>query len=363
MTEESPKESATPIVLSWKHKVFLVFFGIFLTSAALEGVLRVQAALEHRGASAEGVGSNGEYWATYEPELGYRGNPKFPGYNSEGFHDREFTPKSGQFRVMVLGDSVAVGGDSPTDTFPSYIEQNLQKAKSPRPLEVINVSVRGYTNYQELLFLKKYAGKYQPDALLVQFCLNDLHKFLHSFQVEDGKIVPGSYQFSTEAMKEATGLGRLVRKSLLLSWLAGKLPVASSVVGAKLSGEPEFVHGVDIGSAWREDAWPPIASQVAEMQQWAKAHGIPILMTVVPPKVQYTTAHLQKDKAFVLLPQTRLREICERLGIPFYDLYPDLSAERFIDSIHFDQQGRKMIGARLARFLAESGALPANPAK
>lgn len=359
MTAEPAAQGSAPLSLSWKQKLVLVFFGILLMCAVLEIALRLKLNVEVRRAlDRNTAASQGEFWAEYEPEIGYRGNPKFPGYNSEGFHDQEIGPKGDRFRILVLGDSVAVGGDSPEDTFPAYIEANLKKDPSLPPLEVINVSVRGYTNYQELLFLKKYGLQYQPDALLVQFCLNDLHRFLHSFRIENGTIVPGTYHFSTEAMQEASGLGKLARESQLLTWLTSKLTIVGAVLGSKISGQPEYVHAVDIGLAWRDEKWPDMERQIAEMQQIAGARGIPILMTVAPPKIQYAAKYLEMDKQFLLSPQRRLREICARLGIPFYDLYPDLNAERFRDSIHFDKQGRQIVGERLALFLAQNGAVP-----
>jgi lysophospholipase L1-like esterase len=364
MTPPNPETSSPPLKLTWKHKLFLVLFGVFLMCAALEVALRLKLNVEvNRALDRNAAGSTGEFWATYEPEIGYRGNPKFPGYNSDGFHDQEIGPKGGTFRIMVLGDSVAVGGDSPEDTFPAYIEANLKNDAALAPVEVLNVSVRGYTNYQELLFLKKYGLHYQPDALLVEFCLNDLHKFLHSFRIENGKIVPGTYHFSTEAMKEASGLGKLARESYLLTWLTSKMAIVGAVLGSRLSGQPDFVHAVDIGLAWREEKWPAVEAQIAELQQIAQARGIPLLMTVAPLRLQYTTDYLQKDREFVLRPQRRVREICERRGIPFHDLYADLSADRFMDSLHFSKEGRQIAGERLAAFLVRNGVVPRKTAQ
>src|SRR5690349_12730456 len=188
--------------LSWGARIGLVFFGLFLTCAMLEVGLRVASAIRERRAREvmNATGSKaGEYWAIFDPDLGYRGNPNFGGMNSDGLRDHPIGPKAGRFRVLQLGDSIAYYGDNVEDTFVGHLRADLARRPNLRPVDVVNAGIPGYTNYQELLYLKKYGLSFQPDLVAIEFCLNDLHKFLHSFRVENGRILPGTYQFSAEA--------------------------------------------------------------------------------------------------------------------------------------------------------------------
>ena len=84
----------------------------------------------------------------------------------------------------------------------------------------------------------------------------------------------------------------------------------------------------------------------------------PVFVVAFPLAAQYDAAYLAKDRDYVLKPQRKLREICERLGIAFYDIYPDLTARHFVaDGVHLTPEGRRVAGAHIASFLVKSGLL------
>ncbi len=357
-------QEAAPLRLTWKAKLFLLSFGALLMCAALEGALRVAAAIEARRPRPDlnaPASPNGQFWAVYDPDLGYRQNPNYGDMNSDGLRSPAIGPKADQFRVLLLGDSVAVYGDSLADTFPGHMRTALGNSPGFDKVEIINAGVKGYTNYQELLYLKKYGLKFQPDLVLVEFCLNDLQKFLHSFRVERGKLVPGTYMFSSDALDEAVRWPtRLASRSYFIVWMRSKMRVASSVVAWRLSGGYSFDYNAAVQNAWQEQPWREIEPQLAEMK--LVADGIPVMVTVVPLAAQYQPEYLRRDRAYVLKPQQKLRDICRRLGIPLYDLYPDLDQSRFIeDGIHLSVEGREIVGRKLSTWLRESGHLTKEP--
>ncbi len=361
---QTTSPTAPPVRLSWKGKLFLLFFGIVLMCVTLEIALRVAAAVEARRPRPDlnaPATSSGKFWAIYDPDLGYRQNPYYGDMNSEGLRNPPIGPKAGRFRVLILGDSVAVYGDTLEDTFVGHMRSELKKTSTYSQVELIDAGIKGYTNYQELLYLKKFGVRFEPDLVGVEFCLNDLHKILQSFRVQNGEIVPGTYEFASDALSESTGLpARLARQSYLFVWMRSKSRIAWSVLRWKLSGGFSFDYKLDIQTAWQDDQWPIIESQLREMADIGRRNRFSVFLTVFPVAAQYDAAYLARDRDYVLKPQRRLKEICARLEIPFYDLYPDLNSSMFIeDGIHLTREGRIRAGLRLAEFLKGASLLPA----
>ncbi len=102
--------------------------------------------------------------------FGYELDPRHPEINAHGFWepDRPRKNPSGVFRLAVVGDSLAMG-------FPRRLEERLNG--SPRlgfPVEILNFATPsyGFVRYEKLLRYKVL--KYQPDAVLISVCQNDL---------------------------------------------------------------------------------------------------------------------------------------------------------------------------------------------
>ncbi len=100
----------------------------------------------------------------------YRG-----GTNTLGYRDRDHSvPKAeGTNRIVVIGDSVTAGQSvkSNADVFPQIVEQLL--SFSGTTYEVINFGVSGYNTEQEVETLRVKGLDYDPDTVLVAYCLND----------------------------------------------------------------------------------------------------------------------------------------------------------------------------------------------
>lgn len=89
--------------------------------------------------------------------------------NKQGFRDADFDTKSGNVKVMCLGDSTTFGG---------HIDEKLLYTSKLSVLlgekySVYNLGVDGYNIIQEAENLKVNGLKYNPDIVLVIFCLND----------------------------------------------------------------------------------------------------------------------------------------------------------------------------------------------
>lgn len=83
------------------------------------------------------------------------------------FYDFKRTPE--KYRILVLGDSFAEGGEvSETDLFSARLESRYPQ------LEVVNTGVSGYSTVQEYLYLVSAGLKFHPDRVMLLFYENDL---------------------------------------------------------------------------------------------------------------------------------------------------------------------------------------------
>lgn len=360
MTSPASPAAAT----SWKKQVLLSLFGLLIAACLLEAGLRVATAIEKRRARSQIKTTDQDaerYWAIYDPDLGYRMNPKYADLNPDGLRDHPVAPKQGRFRLLFLGDSIGFYGDDLDDTMVGHLRTELHKNPGYDRVDVVNACIKGYSNYQEVGFLKKYGVKYEPDLVGIEFCLNDIPKFLMAFHFdENGQIMPGSYSVSSQALSQGRSWPRrLMSHSALLVWLRDHIGLVGNLASWQARRGFSFDYRTDINAAWKEDGWPDIEKQLAEATALGREKGFRVFLTVFPVATQYQPDYLARDRAHVLMPQRKVKEICARLGIPFYDLYPELSPDSIgPDAIHLTKAGRVRAGQAIARFLERENLLP-----
>jgi hypothetical protein len=98
--------------------------------------------------------------------------------NPDGFRGpRHARPRpAGVTRVVVMGDSIAFGyAVQEASAFPRVLERELAERAPEARVEVVNLGVGGYNAWNEAELLSDVGVGYQPDLVLVQFCINDLN--------------------------------------------------------------------------------------------------------------------------------------------------------------------------------------------
>ena len=96
--------------------------------------------------------------------------------NSDGFRGPEYSiPKPAKtFRIIMLGDSETLSIKlAQKDTLPMQLEALLNQNPKVLHYEVLNFGVEGYNTFQELEQLKTKGLKYNPDLVILNYCLND----------------------------------------------------------------------------------------------------------------------------------------------------------------------------------------------
>jgi lysophospholipase L1-like esterase len=276
-----------------------------------------------------------------DPELGYRYNPAHPGVNSLGIQGPEpARPKPpGRKRLIVLGDSVA----APLDGFVALLAARLGD-----PWEVINAAIPGYTTYQERRLLERDLLSLRPDLVVLQYCLNDNHRFLHRFDAENRMLFT---EDARRALIGSAGAGAwLARRSYLafrarLAWLQVWSP----------RGRYPWEDQPDVAVAWQDDSWKPFAEHLAAMRDGVRGSGGRLAVMMVPYRPQLDPQVLAAGPTHVLKPQFRMAGICDAAGVPLLDLYPILSRrggrDLYSDEYHFNPDGHRAAAEALFEFL------------
>jgi hypothetical protein len=163
---------------------------------SLEGLLRLR---EGAQADATGLDPVHVYSETYgwalRPGFRHTAQGRTISVNDKGYRGKEydFVRSPATLRVVMLGDSIAFGpGVDDADMFSHRLDSTRVA------WEVINLGVMGYGTDQELLKLEREGLAYDPDVVVLHFCLqNDFADNMLSRALYDG-VHPKPY-FTLEA--------------------------------------------------------------------------------------------------------------------------------------------------------------------
>jgi len=97
-------------------------------------------------------------------------------FNAAGWRDKERMPKKDPrtVRLLGIGDSITYGWSVHfNQIYLSLLEDMLNKQGSENRFEVMNASVPGWNILYEKRFLQEIGLSYEPDVVIIGFCLND----------------------------------------------------------------------------------------------------------------------------------------------------------------------------------------------
>jgi hypothetical protein len=141
--------------------------------------------------------------------------------NAEGLRGPEVSVEKpqGVRRVALLGDSIAFGyWVADEDGLARQLESMLDEVRGTGPrVEVLNFGVPGYNLDQDIETLRSRALRFDPDVVVLAFCLNDLEGI---FSYELGLV-------QDRATRRRSLLGRLregvLSRSYFFAWLEYRL--------------------------------------------------------------------------------------------------------------------------------------------
>ena len=211
----------------------------------------------------------------------------------------------GTFRIVVLGDSITAGHPlrvGGTACFAEHLEQRLNaRGGSPR-VEVLNFGTDGYGTAQEARLLETSASRFDPDVVLIAYCLNDpANSYTPTIWFLDDKR-PASYLLD------------LVRRRL------GRTPSELS------PAHPRYTHGaIDWDRLYEVDgpAWAGVEQAMARVARYGEARRVPVVFLVFPLLLTGNEPPAERDQAAKMYAQ--VRDAARRSGFQFVDLGPAFS--------------------------------------
>lgn len=212
-----------------------------------------------------------------EEPIGYRHRPGLQGtfygapvsINALGLRDREVGDKAaGEYRVLVLGDSVPFGiGVRYEESFPYRLEVLLNERHPGRRFRTLNLGVPSYNTEQERIQLETLGLPLRPDAAILLFSSND--------------IMPKLWVFEKRARWYVNAVQRSYAGSLLFvlaRTVSQRLGSALPPAAREESPLSEY-RGVAIGE-YRADSprWLAIDRALSGIYATLKPRGIPFLL-------------------------------------------------------------------------------------
>jgi lysophospholipase L1-like esterase len=287
----------------------------------------------------------------YEFRPGYRPTEEpfdsaHKGYaiNDDGFRDYEYAVQkpTGTYRIIVLGDSTTAGNGvlNLDAVYTKRLEKLLNTPANPSVhYEVLNMGVGGYHTLQEVETLRVKGLKYNPDMVLVTFCVNDFD--LHS----DGGVYSSllNREKKLSEFNNATVYEKLLRTSRLAFVLYHRLnrsfPTTHDSLYIKniLKGQTTVRAGLSL---------------LSKLQQ---EHGFVALVVILPAFKarfdEYKASHIHED----------VFHAAEGLsGIAVVDLLQnfarvDHNAEKFsFDGVHMNEYGHNVMAKILLPIVQNS---------
>ena len=273
--------------------------------------------------------------------------------NRDGFRDYDYTrPKPpGTFRVVVLGDSIVFGwGVALDDTFAKLLEARLRALAPGRPIDVLSLGVSGYNPYTEAALLRDVGITYEPDLVVVAFCINDLNDPTLHFDASTAAalrdIPPDAFPDPNRRAAPPGWCSRL-RVCALVTDTLTTTNRAATLRAVEPHDDPPP----------RDLAW--LRARYAEMASAAAAAGARVAIVVFPYAWQ-----VERDRPGRI--QEHLAALAHAAGWPLVDLLPafraayaDHAEPLFLDIYHPTAAGHRVAAASMLAALGCDGLLPA----
>lgn len=281
--------------------------------------------------------------------------------NRYGHHDDDFPVKKsdGEFRMLMLGDSVTMGLDvTRGETYSNQLESMLQGSpENLRLYRVINAGVKGYSAFQELSVLKR-SLIFNPDMVAVGFSMNGVQKpFMNDLNINGDDISEHNtnqvFNYYLNYLMSETGYGRLIQK---LGHKPGMVDLCSEspmMDVMYMCSQRRVESGVS-------DQWDVTLSNLDKIYDLARAEEINIVLLVFPHTFQLMNMNMK-------YPQRILADHAEKNGVDVLDftsVFEELISKEekpvsqyFMDFNHYTVEGHSVVASAVYRYMADKGVL------
>jgi hypothetical protein len=330
-------------VSNLKKNLLLLFSSVLFTFFVAEIILRLFVTQETKRL------------AIYDKDLGWRGRPNGSGryirkedgintpfsYNELGFRDNPIAPRSSVMRrYALLGDSFLENLEVPYEkTFLAQLKQKLRSSYS----DAVALMSQGYSTAQELKALQKFYDPVQPDAVVLLFYTgNDFEDNLRrefAYLDEHGELVFPENKDSWLKQQNLTFQRWLYETSHLVFYIKNFLASRAAI---KLEDDSKKVKDES-----KEYKFNITRKLILAAKAYADERGVPFGLAVFTNKYELRDNQMEKTE-FV-------ERVCTEAGIPVLS-FKDLQYDRhyFPVDIHFNEEGHRVVAARLFDFLTST---------
>ena len=267
--------------------------------------------------------------------------------NSLGFRSPEYGVEkpAGTQRIVVVGDSIGEGHRVPDEAhiFARRMEKVLQD--SGRSIEVLNFSVSGYNTQQEVATLREKALVYDPDLVILQYCLNDNNSLYPGIlnplldQLKDHQNVVSHLASETNRKLVGSALYRFVK----FNYFAEQQTLESDLLYERHKKYYSNKKSVE--------------QSLVELSQLSSQHGFQVLVLVFP---KFDPSDIRYENYRHQDQHTWISNLSESQNLKVHDLLPALrrcaSEARepralFADSLHPTAEGHACVTASIIAYL------------
>lgn len=297
------------------------------------------------------------------------GDPKaFWWSNSWGFRGDEFSVQkpAGTFRIVALGASTTEGSQSNLETYPHFLQKELQKRYPGRAIEVLNAGHHGQGIDDLLEIMKQRVVPLKPDLVLFYEGNNDIG------WADYVKADP-SCNLGTCWLNAYPGWYRWAyNNSASFVFLANRF-------GWNTQKPPQAAHEFITSKATSPAHYRKVLSDIVRE---AKTHNIPIVLSsfVTLAHEGLEVSHQENSgvfdalyKMFYPLTPGEIKQIFDivnqqsasvarEFNLPYADIaaqFPQKLQYFPFDIIHFTPEGNQLVASFFADSLAKNGLLDA----
>jgi len=259
--------------------------------------------------------------------------------NNDGFRGSNIDArkKPGEFRVLILGDSVAFGLSVEEDSiFTSQLDRILRLRHPRRAIRVINAGVAGYNTRSELESLK-LSWHLEPDIIVLAYLVDNDSDLVPGIGIDPqtGRIAhPAAGRFLPERVSLA-----LNRHSRTYNFARNHLArIAGATVSPVETENPNRSSSDDPG-------WIESQRALLMMSNLARAHNVPFIVGGL--------GLVQR-----LHGLETVSTYCAQQGIPYVELWKTTDIPSYIEAhavssrdYHPNADGHRIIAERLAHRL------------
>ena len=257
--------------------------------------------------------------------------------NGLGLRDSEIEPRrEGELRILALGESSTFGdGVRVEDRYTEVLARQLPRLAG-RALQTINAGVPGHSLFQGVAYLRQRGLMLQPDVVLLYFGYNDFLKV--SYRAAREGVASGLSDrelYERRRRPLARALWTLERSSAL-----ARLALESGREGQVVRG-----RGVRVPEQDRRQL-------LRELRQLCAEEGLQ-LVVVIP-------WYLHFDLHIPLLRELRNEPDVVLVDLP-WRLRDTPRTDYFLDTLHPNAKGHRLIAGEIAAVLQREGARFARP--